>query len=222
MSNPLKRKKKSEKILKKMGIVVNENLSCIESKEDVKLKDFDTICKRAIASLISIQLACDINEKGDYEEAKAKYWADLERFGVENELNSLEKRLFDGTYTEQDVIDGVWNYECYWSLLYALGYIKLGKIIDPSKICNCKEACFCVYYHKDYASFRFIARPLKIDKILDLVDLYYRYDWACNEKKINPNVSIGNINPEVVMERRKGLEWLISEEKDWNEVSLNA
>lgn len=34
--------------------------------------------------------------------------------------------------------------------------------------------------------------------------------------------SIGALNPEVVVERRRGLEWLFSEEEDWNDISLDT
>ena len=55
-----------------------------------------------------------------------------------------------------------------------------------------------------------------------MLDLFYRYDWACTEKRLNPDTPIGNLNPEVVVERRRGLEWLISEEDDWFDIPLNT
>ena len=42
------------------------------------------------------------------------------------------------------------------------------------------------------------------------------------KKRINPDTPIGNLNPEVVVERRRGLEWLISEESDWYNISLDT
>ena len=56
---------------------------------------------------------------------------------------------------------------------------------------------------------------------LDMLDLYYRYHWACVEKRIKPETSIGNLNPSVVVERRE-LEWLISETQDWYDISLDT
>ena len=55
-----------------------------------------------------------------------------------------------------------------------------------------------------------------------MLDLFYCYHWACVEKQIRPETKIGKLNPEVVVERRKGLEWLISEEKDWDNISLDT
>ncbi|MCI8654866.1 MAG: DUF4272 domain-containing protein [Clostridia bacterium] len=39
---------------------------------------------------------------------------------------------------------------------------------------------------------------------------------------MKPETNIGNLNPEVVLERRRGLEWLISKEYDWNNISLDT
>lgn len=55
-----------------------------------------------------------------------------------------------------------------------------------------------------------------------MLDLYFRYDWACVEKRVKPETSIGNLNSSVVTERRRGLEWLISEEQDWYDISLDT
>ena len=59
-------------------------------------------------------------------------------------------------------------------------------------------------------------------EVLDMFDIYYNFQWACDDKRINPSTNCGELNGEVVMERRKALEWLISEEQDWNEISLDT
>ena len=66
------------------------------------------------------------------------------------------------------------------------------------------------------------SRLRNVEKILDMLDLFYCYHWACVEKQIRPETETGKLNPEVVVERRRGLEWLISEEQDWNEISLDT
>lgn len=64
------------------------------------------------------------------------------------------------------------------------------------------------------------ARLRNVEKILDELDLFYCYYWACVEQSMRPETKIGKLNHEAVMERRKGLEWLISEKKDWDEITL--
>ena len=70
-----------------------------------KLKSFEEICDRAIACLLSIQLAEDIHNEQGYEESKELFLSLLEKYEVSDCLLEKEKRLFDGIYIEQDVID---------------------------------------------------------------------------------------------------------------------
>lgn len=218
--NPAKRREKNNQYIKDHGIACYENLPTLEPSTEVELKDIDTICKRAIACLVSIQLACDIEGKKDYNESKDFFFSLLKMYGVESELLEKEKRLFDGSYTSQDAIDVSWTYEAYWSLLWVLGLID--DIKDSSDICDCEKAITTVSNCKNYDEFKNKCKLRNTEKILDMLDLYFRYHWACVEKRINPSTNIGNLNPDVVVERRKGLEWVISSIDEWDEISLDT
>lgn len=66
-------------------------------------------------------------------------------------------------------------------------------------------------------------RVRSLDEILDMYDLYYRYQWATNEiclqQEFNPTI----INDDVIVERRRGLEWLLSPcTDDWYDIDLYA
>lgn len=213
------RREKNNDKLNKNNIVFKENLPCLHKDEQVKTKSLDEICKRALASLIVIQIACDINN-GDYEESKKFFMPILEKFNVLECLNSKEKRIIDGTYSKQDVIDIDWEYETYWALVWYLGLID--DIADASKICDCQVACSFVMNANSLEEFKNKCNPRNIQELLDMEDLYYRYNWAINEKRVNPNANIGNINPSNVIERRRALEWILSEKEDWYEINLNA
>ena len=215
------RRNKSNEIITKMGILTCKDLPILEDDMVNDLKDIDKMCKRAIASLLSIQLACDINEEYDYEKSKEMFSNLLKEFNVEDSLNLKEKKIFDGTYSKQDVLDVTWEYECYWSLLWALSLID-DEELKPNKICNCEKAITLVSKSKDYSDFKSKCKLRDPYEILDMLDLFYRYHWACVEKRINPDTNISDLNPEVVYERRRGLEWLFSEEDDWHEISLDT
>ncbi len=60
-----KRREKSNAKIKAMRIACFDQLPTIDDSSMVKLKNVDEICKKAIASLISSQVALDI-ENGDY------------------------------------------------------------------------------------------------------------------------------------------------------------
>ena len=139
----IERKNRSNEKISKMGIPICKGLPILEDDIINSLKSVDEICKRAIVTLLSIQLACDINEGYDYNKSKEMFSNLLKEFQVEDKLNSKEKKIFDGTYKEKD--------------------------------------------------------------ILDMLDLFYRYHWACVEKRIKSDTNISDLNPEVVYERRRGL-----------------
>lgn len=216
----IERRNNSNKKKKQLGIACLETLPVIEDSTQVSLKDIDTICKRAIACLISTQLAIDISENNDYDSSKTFFLNMLKQYGVQDNLIEKEKRIFNGKYSKQDVIDVVWSYEAYWSLVWTLGLVE--NIDYPNQICDCEKAIMLVSTCKTYDDFKCKCKIRDIEEILDMLDLYYRYDWAVTEKRINPDTLIADLNPDVVVERRKGLEWLIANEEDWDEISLDT
>ncbi len=220
MSLQEERKAKSNKFIKELGIDCLETLPLVESSEEVKLKSIDDICNRVFASIISIQLACDIDQGNDYEQSKEFFEGLLDKYGVKNSLLPNEKKLFDNNYEQKDVLNVTWNYETSWSLLWALGLVE--DMDKPFAVCDCDKAITLVATCGSIDDFKDKVKMRDIEEILDMLDLYYRYHWAVVDKTINPNTKIGNLYPDVVWERRKGLEWLISSEEDWDEISLDT
>lgn len=207
-------------ILEKEGIDYLKSLPLLETSDMVALKDIDAICKRAIACLLSTQVACDLQNGEDAGETAEFFQGLLEKFGVQDMLLDKEKRLLTGGYSEQDVIDVSWTYEAYWSLVWALGMIE--DISDATEICDCQRAISLVSECETYEDFRAKCKPRDIEEILDMLDLYYNYHWVCEDSRIGGNVRTGELDSGVVMERRRGLEWLICDEEDWNEISLDT
>ena len=219
-ATPEERRKKNNEYIKNNWIACLESLPVIESGASVKLKSMDVICRRAIACLLSIQLACDIEEQNDYDESRELFLNLLKNYNVENFLLEKEKRLFEDKYSPQDVIDVAWTYEAYWALIWVLGLIDDIKM--PDTICDCQKAITLVGDCKDYEDFKSRCKIRNIEEVLDMLDLYYRYHWACVEKRVQPDTNIGPLNPDVVVERRKGLEWVISDIEEWDEIPLDT
>ncbi len=219
MTTPEERKQKSEQKIQAKGIAIHPHLPMIESSSDVTLKDMDTICKRAIVTLLSTQIANEIHNQAYGE---VKFFIDtMKNFGVKEAANQKENKLLNGTFSQQDVVDVVWEYECCWSLFWALGLIDT--IEDASTICDCEKSIRLVADCKNYQEFKSKCKLRDIEEILDMLDLYYRYHWAVVEHEhINPELPVGNLNGEVVYERRRGLEWLISNESDWHEIARHT
>jgi len=214
-----KRREKNNKIISKEMISTYDKLMTRWKDDEVTLKDKETVCKRAVTCFFVIQIACDIN-KGNYEESLDYFKPMLEKFDLIDQLNSKEKRIIDGTYSHQDAVDMDWAYEAYWSLCWCLGLVE--DISDVGNICDCQKAIQFVMSCKTIEEFMTKCNLRDKEEILDMLDLYFRYNWAINESKVNPEATIGDINPSVVVERRRGLEWIVSDEEDWYDFMMNA
>lgn len=219
MTTPQERKERSEQKILKKGIGINKWLPMIPPSSTVKLRDIDDICKRAIAALLSTQVAFEISNQ-NYKDVK--FFIDLmKQFNVSDCLNVKEQNLVNAQFSEQDVIDVIWEYECYWSLVWALGLVD--NIEDAGAVCDCETAVHLVADCADYEEFKSKCKMRDIEDILDMLDLYYRYHWATVQHKwIDKELPIGDLNEEIVYERRRGLEWLISDEDNWYDISLDT
>lgn len=227
---PEERRRKTIERLKKMGIAYNEHLPYVEPADHVVLKSAKEAGKRALACMLSVQLACSIRNGENYGEAlgfvvqKAGEWGlgkddflPKERLLIENRY-TMEGNTDE--FTPQDITDVVWTYEVYWSIIWALDLISDKELVRAWDICNTERA---MAISPLIFSLWETLRLRDTEKILDMVDLFYCYHWACEEKQwVNPQTQTGKLNREVVYERRRGLEWLISPEKDWNQIRLDT
>lgn len=213
-----KRRQTNNNILKQKGIVFNEDLRCLS--ENRKVKDIDSVCKRAIISLLVIQVACDINQGNDVKKSLSIINPLIDKFGVRDAINSKEKRILNGTYSNQDCYDMDWEYEAYWALCWVLGLVN--DISDGSICCDCDKAINFVRSCNSFNDFKSSCKLREMNEILDMEDLYFRYNWAINEKRIHSNADISNLNSDIVIERRRGLTWVLSDINDWYDLPLNA
>lgn len=218
-SKQYERREKNNALIKKQGIACYEDLPPVPSSEEVGLRSLDEICSRVFTCFIAVQVACDANNN-DYEGSIEFFKPILEEKDLYQYLNSKEKRIIDGTFTAQDAVDLDWEYEDLWSLFYAVGLVD--DITDGGKLCDCDHIIDIMASCESVEKFKRKCRLRDIEEILDMVDLYYRYDWACTEKRIRPETDIADLDPGVVVERRRGLEWLISDEEDWYDISLDT
>ena len=217
---PSERRNRTIERLKKEGVAVNEQLPLLPSSEEVSFKSEDEIMNRMIAAYTAIQVACDIANGKDHKQsvdyminfiAKCK--------GDKSYLLEKENKILEGKCSKQDIIDVVWTYEAVFTLMWAVGYKADKYEYDVSEKCSGDAVTYDMVLISNGSN----AKPnLKKEKVLDALDLFRCYQWACAEKSKNPETPIGNINREVVAERLRALEWLISNEKDWFNIKLDA
>jgi len=125
------------------------------------VRSAEAIAKRAIACLISIQVACDINRGENIEESKEFFKGFLDKYEAKEELTEAEKKMIFGNPEN-------------WTLIWALGIVD--KLEYPSQICDCNLAIHTVADCEDFNDFMKTVKLKSIDEILDEADLIYRYN----------------------------------------------
>ena len=213
------RREKNNGYIREQEITAADKLISFWNDEEVNLKTKEKICKRAMACFFVIQIACDIGN-GAYEESMEYFAPIIKQFNVTDAMNSKEKSILDGTYSMQDAIDMDWAYEAYWALCWCLGLVD--DIRDAGEVCDCEKA---IDIAKSCNSVDDLVQKSNLrskEEILDMLDLYLRYNWAINEEKVNPATSTGNLDASIVIERRRGLEWVVSDIEDWYDLSMQA
>ena len=222
MKSAEQRKQESLALLRQQKIPYLESLPVIETADFVRLRSAEEISRRAISCLLTIQLACDCHQQQNVEQSKLFMTGLLDQFGVRLFLTEKEKAVFNGTATRQDLTNMIWKYEAYWVLLWALG--RVSELSYPMEICDCEKAIEVVSGCATFEEFVAAAQLRSIEEILDQADLIYRYDWACTNARIHGMPMPPGLNPEIVLERHWGLNWLIDADhgNDWDHVRCDT
>lgn len=214
------RKKESIDKLRKYGIDYIENLPLTYDVNEVNVCDVDDIAKRYIANIISIQVAFDLLNDVDVNKSLEFFGGLLDKYEVRDFLNKTEKKIFSKNLKYDDLVNITWQYECINVLAWVLGLKK--DLEFPNSVCNVKELIGNVVLCDNFNDFVGKCKLIDIEDILDELDVEYRYHWALVDKRINPSTSVGDLNVDVVVERRRALEWLFFSEEDWNNIVLDT
>ena len=204
VKTPEERKAASIQRLKKEGIPYIEHLPVIESAEQVRPRSLDI-------------------ENNNYNEESRQWLQDkLQQYGVQEELTPKERAVLEDRADPAAIINMVWKYEAYWSLIWYLGLVDA--LPFPDKICDCDAAIDAVASAVDFQEFLRKCRPRSLEELLDEDDLIYRYHWACVDARIHDQPASAGLDESVVLERRSGLDWLLglNTAQDWDAVELHT
>lgn len=210
------RKEKNEKILEENAIKINRNLPCIESEEETTLRTPKQIAQRVSALAVVNLVAFNSISPEEATEYLQNY--NLWDFTTENEKEFLANPTDDKKANES------WKCEGIWVLMWALN--KIETLDFPDEFCdleNIDPDNYPVGQDKDPNIFiDSIVSIRSKSEILDANDLYYRFNWACVDDRINGR-EIEGINPGIVYERQYALNWLINYmEQDWDSVTCDT
>lgn len=220
MKNPEQRKQESILKLKTKAIPYIDWLPHIESSDDVIPRSAEHIAKRAIACLLMIQVACDL-DRDQFDQETEDFIVDLlNKFEVADELTVKEKNILNKSAAQQDIVNMIWKYEAYWVLLWALGIVD--ELKYPDEIADCDFAIEVVSRCRSLQEFMQQVRLRDIEEILDEADLIYRYDWACVDARLKQQNAPENLNASIVLERHGALNWLIQADADWDNPDVST
>jgi Domain of unknown function (DUF4272) len=187
-------------------------LPCIESEATCTLRTPSEIATRLLA------LICVAVKGEGLEQAELIKFIDAR--GASN-LFSPEERAFidERAPSPQDMMQYSWRYEAAWVLAWALHLLE-EPLAMPTAICDVPRLVLMVRDTPDLAARG--TRPLP--DILDATDLIYRIHWAVRQAALDGAVPPASLEPGVVMERHKALNWLIgyNDNAAWDDVGTDT
>lgn len=206
------RKTKNEAFLSSHEVKVNQNLPCMPSSEDVRLRTLDEVIGRAYALMITAV-------KGEGLEQEH-----LERAVAAKKINSFspnEKMIYEAAeLDDQTRANATWRYESLYALLWALGLMD--ELKYPNDICDVKTIVSKIF-HPSREEFESSAQLRDVSEILDELDKTFRMNWASVDARIKNEEVSGRLNPSVVYERHYTLNWLTNhQDQDWDDVKTHT
>ncbi|OXS72821.1 hypothetical protein B1B04_14455 [Lysinibacillus sp. KCTC 33748] len=216
------RKNKTIAYLKEKAILYTASLPQLPAIEACQFKTKEDIARRAVALLIVIQFACDVAQGGNVEESRDFFINMLRTYKVENYLTENERDFLQASEPDvQKAINISWQYEAYWALIWALGFVE--ELDFPDEVCDCEYAIQVVSNCETFEQLYLQAVMRSQEEILDEADKIYRYHWACVDSRIQERPAPAGMNESIVMERRRGLFWIIGHRnEDWDTISMDT
>lgn len=216
------RKNKTIAYLKEKGIPYTDSLPQLPPIEACQFRTKKDIARRAAALLIVIQFACDVAQGENVEESRDFFISMLRKYEVEDILTDNEIAfLYSQQPNAQEAINISWQYEAYWTLIWVLGFVD--KLDFPDEVCDCEFAIQVISNCETFEQFYLQTTMRSQEEILDEADKTYRLHWACVDSRIQKRMTPADVNESIVMERRRGLFWLIGHHnEDWDTISMDT
>ena len=209
---PEKIKNRNTKQLRSLGIEVLEHLPYLDNPE---FRESEKIARRMMILTALFQL----NLKAPKEIIKK--W--LEENGLITYLNKEELEYLETEYSElseQTQIDIYWFVEAIWTFAWIGGLhnnLTLNTGVEDSL------ATLIPNIAKNEPAEKFISdfRLRNQLEIFEMLDKFYRAHWFAKNNNLTGEKS-DKVDLDIIIERRKALEFTVYKEIDWNEISLDT
>ena len=161
---------------------------------------------------LNVSIACAFG----YSQELAEKWIDQEGLH-ETLVKSESKFIYESFGYPPKFWDSI---EALWAMVWSIGLVD---VLEYGKPCSNDLVTMLPNLKtlESSSDFRSRAKLRPMSEILPALDLAYCLHWSVRDAQLR-NVKIpGKVKPHVITERRKALEWLISEES-WDEVQLDT
>ncbi len=196
---------KIKRCLKKEGV---EYLKSDETFENIHLRDKEEVIKKAIATLITIQVACDFDKGSDaFEESRAFMSNLLDKYEVKDYLSKREEAIFNNKIESIEAKIMIQSYEAVNVLFWHLGIVK--KLEFPNEECDFDYLIQAIASCEDFTMINrhTTTKPLKT--------VCFNFEIANRYKLALKNDIITKTDRIVVRERIKAFKWLLNIDHSW-------
>ena len=173
---------------------------------------------RSASETVSRILAMNAVAAASYGFDKAKAISWLNQEALTDSLSGQEKRfVFEGIGQADNFkaqIEGMWALAWAMGIASELNFVKDCDTRFVTMLPNLKQS-------QSSADFRKKVTPRPLDQVIEACDLAYCLHWALKQSELISKRQPGNLKPFVVIERRRALEWLLSQE-EWDRISLDT
>jgi hypothetical protein len=206
-------KRDNEAIIRKHGGQICDWLPWPDP--DTPARDVQAVARRALVLNAMLQIAF-----------KApipiiKQW--ISANGLDDDLVDSERAILAKTnadLTEQEEANLFWYLEALWALAWAGGLIDHLPFDKPVGD-NLASLSPNLQQNEDGSKFLKHMRLRPHDALFRMLDLYYRLHWWTRNAQLQGKQT-GDVSIDIIMQRRKALEWVLNAKDDWDNVEMST
>lgn len=199
----------SEKAAENLGYPINPNLPLLDPVATLRSKS--EVVKRTLCLYACV--ACSYG----FSKEKAKKW--LKKEGLYDGLAHSEVRYLDDP-SDQNTSLFQWQVEALWAITWVASHHDK---LDFSDSCSDDFITLFPDLNEGTPStnFKELAEVKGSEEVVAALDLVYCLHWAIRDAELRGMPVPGKVPPLVVRERRRALEWVVSNE-DWDDIVLDT
>lgn len=206
-------KRDSEAIIRRAGGEICDWLPFLDDAH--RPRALDAVVRRALILNAMLQI---------YFKAPVAFIKDwITRNGLTDDLSESERELLnkgENDLTEQERINLYWYIEALWTLVWA-GQLIDGLPFDEGVGNVLASLCPALQRNEDGSKLAKTMRLRSRDELFRMLDLYFRLHWWTRNSQLTGN-DTGVVRLDIIMERRKALEWLMDPACDWDNVEMST